>query len=350
MVFLRLLGPLGLDFPQLWEAAYLWLHGGDPYQSLITSPGPFNYPPSSAWFLIWWGVLPLSTAYVVWNLVSLGLFLVSLWLILRLVSRKVTWPMLLVAIFLFTLPFFPEKFNLGNGQNNNFLLAFILFSFWLYQRKRRQLCALLLAFTIGIKLTPAIFLLYFLVKRDWRQLLLVGTWLGVLLILALVVLPGDPGKLYFGDIFWRGFAGEGKAVYYQQSLTGMLSRSFPGMDLTPWYAFLGGGLLLVSINALRRASLPPALAIIASLNLMLHPLTWQHHYVFAVIPLIVLWMVKPHWSLGAAYALLAFDLKAPNSLPAWASPVLSHQFWGILWLWFWSIKAVRDSKRLSATT
>ncbi len=123
MIFFELHKPHGIDFPQLYEASKMWWQGLNPYHTLLTSPGPFNYPPSSFYFLWWVDLLPFFWSSVLWNYLSLFSYLLSLFLITKLVWVK-KWKVLyfVVASLFFTIPFFPEKFNLGNGQMNNFIL------------------------------------------------------------------------------------------------------------------------------------------------------------------------------------------------------------------------------------
>ncbi len=348
MVFLRLFGPLGIDFTILREAAFMWTHNADPYVALLTSPGPFNYPPSAVLFLAWLGWLSPALAGMVWNLISLAAFLAALWLVFKLTDKQVVWWHYLLAVFLFTLPFFPEKFNLGNGQINNFIFFFSILSLWLYQGKKFWLAALILAYAVGIKLTPIMFLFLFVIKHDWKQLGRTLSGIATVLILPVLFLGPNSYLKYYGRIIFLGLVSTGKAVYYNQSLSGLLSRSLPsgGQEIYYWLALI---FLVTTYLALRRAPLALVAAALTSLYLMLHPLAWQHHFVFAALPLIVLWRHQPHWSLGLAYALLAGNLTHPEIF-AIGNPILSHQFWGNFWLWLWAIKSSIGLRRFSATT
>lgn len=138
MIFFDLNRPHGIDFPQFFEASRMWWRGDNPYLTLLTSPGPFNYPPSSFYFLWWLDLLPFFGSSVLWNYLSVFSFLLSIFLLTKLIwlQKWKVWYFLVATLF-FTIPFFPEKFNVGNGQMNNFILLFVVLSWWLHTQKKK---------------------------------------------------------------------------------------------------------------------------------------------------------------------------------------------------------------------
>ncbi len=345
MVYLDLLKPLGIDFPIYYEAALMWLAGLNPYQNLLTSPGPFNYPPTSIWVIGWLGIFKLQTAGILWNFVSLGCFIGSIRMLINIYhpAKDMKW-LLIVMIGLFTIPFFPEKFNLGNGQINNLMLGLCVGFFYLYRKEKYWMSAICLALAIGTKLTPLIYLLPLLIKNDYRQVKRVLAALTGLLLLSVGLLSWDKTNIYFLDIFGRAFGNQGKEVYYNQSLSGFMARSFPDYWLTP--LFLIGSLILVTttIKAIKKSSLERGMAQATLLYLMIHPLTWQHHLVYTVWPLIagLNWLHPVTWTIF--WGLIAINIKDPNSVPVWGRIILSHQFLGVFGLWLKLIKAGQPNK------
>lgn len=319
-VYLRLLEPLGIDFPQYYEASLMLLRHLNPYQTLLTSPGPFNYPPTAFFGLSWLGYLPYHMAAAMWNILSLGSFLTSIAIWLRL-AGKFTWLKYLITTFFFTVPFFPEKFTLGNGQINNFILLLISLSFWLYIKNRKLVSSLFLALAIGIKLTPAIFLLVPFLLKDFRYLRHVGLWTVLLWVVSPIFVPVQFQMHYFSSVFSQGFSWIGKGVYYNQSLLGMLSRTMPANLI---YYPLVIIFVLITIFAHRR-DFKSIVAGVTCLGLIISPLSWQHHFVLAIIPLILLKL--PKFILVSCFLLLA-----TNSY---------LEFWGILILWIYSLRAGR---------
>lgn len=341
MIFFELYRPHGIDFPQFFEAAKMWWRGDNPYLTLLTSPGPFNYPPSSFYFLWWLDLLPFFWSAVVWNYLSLFAFLLSLFLLTKLiwVSKWKLHYFLYAAVF-FTVPFFPEKFNMGNGQMNNFIFLFVVLNWWWRSQKKTWLSAGALAYAISIKLTPAAFLLPLFVEKDWKQILrTVGVT--ILLLISPVLLFGWKDiQPYTTSVFFEGFGMNGKDIYYNQSLLAFLLRTFSDSSATILFKISWVLFPLLSWVALAKSQLKKngeifaiSMAIATSLYLMLHPLAWQHHFVFAVIPLLVVWKFVSKWLVAICFVLLASNIRQPDLVPAWASVILSHQFLGVFLLW-----------------
>ncbi len=327
MVFFELLHPIGIDFPQYYEAAVMFIRGLNPYQTLLTSPGPFNYPPPSVFFLFWLGLLPYNLAGVIWNIASLLSFIFSILIILKISKNYLTIPQSLIPIALFTLPFFPEKFNLGNGQINNFILLMCVSSFYLYFRGKTWSAATLLALATSIKLVPLVYILAFIFKKDYRFVAKFFTTLAILFATAFLVIPARFQHLYYSDIVFRATSFDGKGVYYNQSLLGFLSRS----NIASLYPVLAIALFLLSLKKMSIINYQLSISLSTCLYLILHPLTWQHHFVFAVIPLIILWSQNiPKLWLIISYLLLASNIKDPASVPVLFQ---SHQFYGVFILW-----------------
>src|SRR3989344_4431360 len=175
MIFFKIFGLLGADFVVYYEAAWVvFQNHANPCLGLITRSFPFNYPPTS--LLILWPLafLNFKAANILWNISSIFSVFLTIFLLLKLIlpklNRKIFLLIFLVLSFAFTIPFFPVKFNIGNGQINHFLLLLFTLSLYLYQTGRKKASAFFLALATAIKLAPAVLILYFLIKRDYRQI------------------------------------------------------------------------------------------------------------------------------------------------------------------------------------
>lgn len=331
MVFLRLLQPLGIDFPQFYEASLMVHQNLNPYLTLLTSPGPFNYPPPFFLAFWWLGFLPFEVAAVIWNLFSLFAFVVTIYLLTR---GKHFWLWLLVL----TLPFFPLKHNLASGQINTFVLFFSVLGILVNP--------IFLGFAASIKLTPAAIAIYFLIRRQWRRLAAFIVSFALFFGLSFLIIPWQSQNLYYFSVFDNAFPLAGKELYYNQSLLGFLTRTFSGplVVLASYYVL---SILIISLTWWRgrRIVKERLVAAVFCLPLLLSPLVWQHHLVFAVVPLILLASRRDWKALLVIYFLLAFDIKNFAAVPREFIFVLSHQFYSILALWilalwrerFWQI-------------
>lgn len=356
MIFLEMLNPLGMDFTVYYEAAHMFLRGLDPYQGIFSSTFPYNYPPTSVFFIWWLGMLPKFIAGPIWNFASLASLMISIFFLLKLFGQKVTIVPFLVWTILFTLPFFPVKFNIGNGQINLFLLLFAVLSIYLYEKKKLNLSAFFLSFAIGIKFAPAIFVLYFLIKKDYAQIFRIGIWTLVLFLASLIVVPEVLHVEYYSNIFPLSFTLGAKDWYYNQSLEGFLSRSFrtPWIILTLTYIFSAFLILITWIKG-QKTDKYRLWSAIACLYLIVHPIALQHYFVFSVIPFILLSLYFRQQKSGIliwvviifSYLLIAKDIRNFHLVPPEFRFLLSHMFFGIISLWVLSLWENHSGKILT---
>lgn len=342
MILLKLLEPLGSDFAVYYEAAVMFLQGLNPYQGLLTRSFPYNYPPTSLLFLWPIGFLDQSTANIVWNLVSISAVILSIWITLKIAFRRPGVVLFGFLCLIFTIPFFPVKFNIGNGQINHFLLLLFALAIYFYHTGRKNLSALFLAAAALIKIAPAVFALYWLIKQDWRQIIRFGLMVIAIGLLSLFFVPFTYQHDYFFRVLPLSFTLAAKDWYYNQSLAGFLARSFqhPVVILLTTYV---GSLLIIVLTWLRGRQLGDLrlIAAVSSLYLIIHPIALQHYFGFAIIPLILLgvdlWRTYASWPtwavLAVCYLLLAFDIKNFNLVPTELKFVLSHDFYGVFGLW-----------------
>lgn len=342
MIFFDLLRPQGIDFPQFYDASVMFWHRLDLYRYLLHSPGPFNYPPSAFLFLWWPGLLSYPVAGMLWNLLSIGSLFISLYYIHKLAAQKVRLSSYIVTLALFTFPFFPVKHNLASGQINLFVLLFTVLSLYLYKINHKSWSALFLAYATGIKLVPVVFLIVFVVSHDWRQIMRFALWLAILCLIPLSFIPWQFQLNYYTKDFFQAFPLAGKSLYYNQSLLGFLTRSLQNplaIRLSQYTISLA--MVVLTLFEGRKISTNRLVAAATCLYLMLHPLAWQHHFVFIILPLVLLAYDLGHskakvrfWVvLIIAYLLTCWNFKQPSIVPEQFNFILSHQFFAALILW-----------------
>jgi alpha-1,2-mannosyltransferase len=193
-------------------------------QSLLVtgtpSPG-FFYSPFFAILLVPLGIMPLSAARTIWALLQLGAIL-ALW---ALPSHHFLRRKSLRGYYTYTLLFalsFPLLHNFMWGQMSTVVTVLILLTFHLRERGHPIPAAIVLALASAIKYYPALFVLYFVLKKDMRFLV---TFLATSL-LCLVVMP----VLTIG-------AADTVAFYRQtsESMRYVLGRQLIGSDANSQY-------------------------------------------------------------------------------------------------------------------
>lgn len=242
---------------------------------------PFTYPPFAALLLVpttWWS---WPVTYVVWTVLT-ALCLIWLWRICLPESTMPTW--LLYPSVLGSVLLEPVWQNFRLGQINLLLDAVILADLLRGERARGR--GLWLGLTIGIKLTPAIFVPFLVLTRQWRALR--NTLVGFAFTVALgwVLLPRASVS------YWRGLLLDPMRVpdplqASNQSWSGVLLRAHKvtSGETAPWLV-LALVTLVLGLWCARlwwqRGEPLLALAVVGLTGLLVSPVSWTHHWVWCI--------------------------------------------------------------------
>ncbi|CED91729.1 glycosyltransferase 87 family protein [Actinomyces succiniciruminis] len=278
---------------------------------------PFTYPPFAAWALTpltWWSDRATQVALVVATPVCTA---VTAWAVLHALGadRRVAWgaaPWLALAAVIVMEPI-PK--TMEYGQINAVLMMLVALDLLVVPPASR-LRGVLAGLAAAFKLTPAIAVLVFLARREWRAAAtMVGSALGVT-ALSWLASPSESAQFFFSAMWDSSRAGF-TDYSGNQNLKGLVARWLPAQTWDVVWAVLAAAaviaawLLLVRLNRLRPAAdgapapadgvvLVLQTAVAMTLGLLLSPISWSHHWV---------------WCLPALMGLVAAGL-------AWASPSL----------------------------
>jgi len=293
-----LVGHPSADFAVYLGATHRWVHGGDPYASLITSaqihpPGmEFTYTPFALIALLPLAWLPWQVATVIWTLVIVTILYV---LVEHLTPRMNRRGWVVLGVFALVLGDHVVNYNLTCEQINVPLMGLVLFDVmrtddspsarWLPR-------GVMVGAATAIKLTPGLFIVYFVLSRQWR----LAAWsaasaIGVTL-LSWAVMPHLSSEYWFhlSDLQNRVVTGAGSLANSSNgSIEGMFDAGWPGAPSLVIKAVTA----LVALAALgaavyvhgRGRSLEAAL-IVGLAAPALSPVGWVHHWAF-VAPAIV---------------------------------------------------------------
>ncbi len=286
-----------------------WLSGGDIYGSLPQTAGhialPFIYPPFAALLMVPLAVVPWVVAWVA----LLGISTLSLGVTLYAFARRL-WPSggwggaLSVASLALPLALAvepgraidfdhpiegrpalglePVLQTIEFGQINLVLMALVALD-CLVARPRWPR-GLLIGIAAAIKLTPAVFVLYFLLRRDYRSAVTAAVSGAVATVIGFVVAPTQSWE------FWSDPAGgvSGSPFFTNQTFEAMLVRAgVEGTTRTVVWLLLSAALLAIAAPAIRRAPGPLALVTLAAVGLLVSPTSWSHHWVWVAPALLV---------------------------------------------------------------
>ncbi|MFT4297141.1 MAG: glycosyltransferase 87 family protein [Micropruina sp.] len=287
------LGAGSIDLDVYLRAASELAAGRDPN---LTPPGhlPWLYPPFAAAVYLPLLTVPFPVAVVAVALTSLAALARVLQLVLdRLAPGR---PDLIAVCLAAAVVTEPVASTLGYGQLN-IVLAWLVTEGVLGRRRW------LIGVAAGLKLTPLVFLLPLLLRRDLRG--------------AAQLLAGFAGTVALGWLlapaassgYWTGLvltAPERIGIGYatNQSLTGAVARAVgPGGSLA-LTAALSLVVVLATVVVLRRTSDEVlAVAVTGLAGLLLSPISWTHHWIWS-LPLVLWCAANGRAALGSAWAIL----------------------------------------------
>jgi alpha-1,2-mannosyltransferase len=331
--------PYRIDIDVYRMGGRAWLDGQPLYRDALfsTQAGlnlPFTYPPLAAITFSPFAVLSLPAASTAITLTTVLLLAASVYLVL---GRLDVWPTssvipgtamrrlwLTLIIVAFASHYLePLHANYDFGQINVVLMALVIID--CAPQRTPWPRGLLIGLAIALKLTPAVFLLYFLVSRDWRPILTsIVSFLGAT-TLGFLLAWKDSVEYWTSTVGNTGRIG-GAALNTNQNIAGILART----DLSEGFRKLGWVLLSVVVltitvwalrHALRGGEQLLALMCTALFGMVVSPVSWSHHWVWVLPTLITTTVVGRRRRNKTLSVLTAIGL----ALTIWAPSVLLPQ-------------------------
>lgn len=288
VIFLTLqLGIPHIDLQVYRFAVDVWFGSGDIYGPLpmtdVDLELPYIYPPFAILPAIPFALLPMTPAFVL----LFALNIVAIAGTLYLVGRRV-WPsggtrgavLIAVAGLSLSLTLEPVRDTFSFGQINLLLMGLVAAD--CLARAPRWPRGLLIGIAAAIKLTPAVFVLYFLARKDYRAALVAG--ITGLAATALGFLTSFSASVEY----WVGGMGDtaritGSTYRANQTVTAALARL--GIDeplLTVLVALVVLALLVLVARTIRYSGPATAFALVGTFLVLASPTSWSHHWVWIV--------------------------------------------------------------------
>ncbi len=251
---------------------------------------PFTYPPFSADVLSLFAVIPYPVATRVMVALSVAALLAVSWLLLGACGprgwERAGWASLLAGVALW---WEPVQFNLLLGQVNLFVCLLVVWD--LTRRPGSRSRGVGVGLAAGFKLTPGLFILYFLLTRQLRAF-----WTSVITLAATVAVgaalaPADSLAFWGGGFTGSSIAEVTPASFAaNQSLHGLVIRSLAqdgGPRVVALWLFLAACVAVLGLGVARRAHRDHdellAMACVALVTLLVSPVSWSHHWVWVVV-------------------------------------------------------------------
>ncbi|MEU7763309.1 MULTISPECIES: glycosyltransferase 87 family protein [Micromonospora] len=300
---------------KIYHGAVLWWAGGNELYDFVapsTTLG-FTYPPFAALVMLPMTWLPVDGAGFVNALASIGALAVVLAALLRPIVDRLGWPLwftvgiatpLAVAIE-------PSRETLGYGQVNLLLFALIMADMvglrWRAKRGTHYETAdsplarfvysgawagVGIGLATAVKLTPALFVAYLMLTRQWRAALTaVGTTIGV--TIATFGVLGEESRAYFTGVLWQTERVGAADMTANQSLAGLLARLYDSIE-TPGLLWLAFSVLILALGLSRAMSARAdgdeltAFTLVGLTANVISPISWSHHLIWVIPAIIVL--------------------------------------------------------------
>jgi alpha-1,2-mannosyltransferase len=343
------LGGYRIDLDVYRTGARVLLRGGDLYGRLPRLGDghqlPFTYPPFAALTFI-----PLTLlGYAAANWLLTAVTIVSVAATLRCFAactaagagarmrRLLPWA--LPAALLLE----PIRSTLTYGQINALVMALVAVDCLTPAPRWPRGAGVGIA--AALKLTPGVFLLFFLLRRDLRSVVRAGLSFAACTGAGFVLAPHDSLRYWTAIAYQPARVG---AIAYaaNQSMLGSLARLGLSNPVRTWL-WLALFLLVVALavagmrGALKANQVTSALLLNAVAGLLISPISWSHHWVWAA-PALLTWLatIPPNRRRPPAFAVLALLTFA--IAPHWLLPSGD----GRELHWSWWQQAVGDSYAL----
>jgi len=295
IVVLLVLQPYRIDLDVYRIGAQAWLDGQPLYGPLASTQAglslPFTYPPAAAILFAPLAVLPFWAANALLTLSSVTALIALLVLAVGRSKAEKASGAAALALLAASLLAEPVQATLGFGQVNLVLAAMVALdvltprSWWPR--------GLLIGIATAVKLTPAVFVLALLVRRQYREAATAALSFTIVSLLAWVVTPRDSQQYWTGAL-WDPDRIGGAVYAGNQSINGLLLR----LGLTgpaERAAWLMGVALVVGLAwvGMTRAHRVGDVVLLLGINglvaLLASPVSWTHHWVW-LLPLgLALW-------------------------------------------------------------
>jgi alpha-1,2-mannosyltransferase len=364
----RLVGhtPYRIDIDVYRMGGQAWLGGrplydhGVEFHTPIGLNLPFTYPPLAAIVFCPFAWLGMPAASVTITLITLALLIVSMMIVLARLDVWSTarvvpgpawlrrWWLTLLIVAAAAIWLEPIKSNFAFGQINVVLMTLVIAD--CVPRRTPWPRGLLLGLGMALKLTPAVFLLYFLLNRDKRAML---TSLASFVAATAVgfVLAWHDSWRYWTDTIHDTDRIGAASLNTNQNVAGTLARL--GLSdhqrFLPWVAacLLVLALTVWAVRRVLRAG-EPILAVmcVALFGLVVSPVSWSHHWVW-MLPTVLVTAVLAWRRRNAALAVVS---AAGVALMYWTpidlltkhhevGAVWWRQFAGVSYLW-WALATI----------
>jgi hypothetical protein len=213
--------PPNVDFLAYYTAGARFESGANPYYWANTNPeaqdfAEYLYPPTFLPFYLQLARLTYESARLLWVGVYAISYILAFLALLLTMKKEIRITFLFLGLIL-TIASYPLLLHIRNGQSDVLVISICLLGFVLHSRGYRVVSAVLFAIATLLKVSPVLFLIYFVIfLRDLRFGISYFFATAVLLLFSLMAVPLEFYTDYFVNILPHVSAGT--SYWLNQSL------------------------------------------------------------------------------------------------------------------------------------
>jgi alpha-1,2-mannosyltransferase len=300
-----------LDLRVYRDAGHALFTGGSPYSSYFTEGHlPFTYTPFALLVLSPLSLGPLGLVEAAWWSVSGACLIAVAYMMLTTAFPMPRRRAMAVAGLLgglATIGLEPVRSNMDYGQINLVLMAMVVFDVTRVRAPRR---GVLVGLAAAVKLTPLVYLVWFLIGRDLRSTLRgIGVFVGASAV-GWLILPSESVRYWLHEVSDASRTGQLGNVS-NQSWNGLVHRPpFGGGHLGTiiWFTLsvlTVAGAVSLSRRLMQDRRMVEVVMVLALTELLVSPVSWTHHWSWLVVSPIV---VATLWSVHRVVASMLLGL------------------------------------------
>jgi alpha-1,2-mannosyltransferase len=262
------------------------VHGHDLYGPDVQVRGyGFTYPPFAALLFALPSLLPFGLVLPVMtiaSLVALGIVIhYTDTTLVRRVFRDHALSALVIVVVMIVCE--PVRATIRNGQINLLLGAMIMYD--LLSPRPRKWRGALVGIAAAVKLTPALFVVYLIVRKRYREAVNASIAFALVTGLSWLILPGDSTRYWTKKLFDGSGIGDISRPS-NQSLLGVAERLFGESAAHPVWAVLIVPTAVLGLGLASRVSDSGresfALAITGVTACLISPVSWSNHWIWFI--------------------------------------------------------------------
>ncbi|MDG4822123.1 glycosyltransferase 87 family protein [Asanoa sp. WMMD1127] len=295
-------------------AAVWWASGRDLYAYAAPDTGlGFTYPPFAGLLMLPISRVPFAAAAWINVVASLLALAVVMWALLGPIARRYGWTRWFAVGLAVpaAAAIEPVRESLGYGQINLLLFLLVMADLVALRWRARTSAGFTptggaltrfvrsgawagvgIGLAASIKLTPALFVIYLLVTKQWRAAMTaVATAIGV--SAATFMVAGKDSAAYFLRVIWETERVGQADMTPNQSLAGVLARLYDTPE-APTLLWLSFALLVFALGLSRAARAHAdgdeltAFVLVGLTANVISPISWSHHLTFVIPAILVL--------------------------------------------------------------